>query len=179
MSKMKDLGEFEVKTGKVIVSDPCYERPEEMGHRLNGELRDVKNGSWYAKIVEKDNRVAKLICYYHDNPIFNDSNFRGWTGIMDFEVAVDSGQAGVFDSKYYKDDEVVKTCKRKYKGDPINPEDKWYSICCDRTLSKNRADVIPFGAVSSTGYGDGCYIASIKKDKNKIVGIIIDFGIGD
>ena len=172
------VGEFEVETGKVIVSDPCYERPEEMGHRLNGELKNVKNGSWIANIIEIDGRVGYLICHHQKNPVFT-PRASGWKKIRDFEVAVDSGQGGVFDSKYYKDDEVVKACNRKYKGDPINPEDKWYSICCDRTLSKDMAGVIPFGVVSSTGYGDGCYDASIKKDKNKIVGIMIDFGLGD
>ena len=33
----------------------------------------------------------------------------------------------------------------------------WYIHCCDLTLGKQQADVIPYGMVFSSGYGDGCY----------------------
>ena len=35
----------------------------------------------------------------------------------------------------------------------------WYSHCCDLTLGKQQAGVIPYGVVFSSGYGDGCYTA--------------------
>lgn len=56
------------------------------------------------------------------------------------------------------------------------PDDLWYSSCCDLTLSEIGAGVIPGGAVSSSGYGDGGYVASISTDDNsEIVAIRIVF----
>jgi len=67
---------------------------------------------------------------------------------LDFEVGVDSGQAGVFDLSHYWNDSVAPE---------VAPEEVWYSMCCAVTLSECSAGVVPFGAVSSSGYGDGGY----------------------
>jgi hypothetical protein len=50
-------------------------------------------------------------------------------------------------------------------------------MCCDRTLHKDQAGVIPFGAVSSSGGGDGYYKCLVKKDGDEVVGVLIDFEV--
>jgi hypothetical protein len=70
-------------------------------------------------------------------------------------VGVDSGQAGIFDASNYRNDNVI-------VGMPENAHicgklDKFYGACCDVTLGDVGAGVIPFGFVSSSGWGDGGY----------------------
>jgi len=179
--EIERVGKFKVVSGEIIVSDPCYDKPEEMNIKnLSGRLK-AKNGEWRAKVVTSDEgdwgqRVAYLICNHIDHPIKHDS--QGLVGV-DFEVAVDSGQAGVFDSSNFKDDASVGGLKRYYKEDAICEDEPWYSICCDRTLNDDGpgAGVIPHGAVSSTGYGDGGYECLVKKDGDEVVGVVINFGL--
>lgn len=146
-----ELGSFEVVSGKLAVSDPCY-APDVW---CRGELTNVENGSWYASIVKHDcgdwgQRVAKLTIVHES---CDDS--QGLTRQKaPFEVGVDSGQAGFFDAAHYQDSSVIPDAKPAPADDPSEP---WYQYCCDITLSPIRAGVLPFGVVSSTGYGDGGY----------------------
>jgi hypothetical protein len=48
----------------------------------------------------------------------------------------------------------------------ICQEEPWFSICCDRTLNDSQWGVIPYGCVSSSGYGDGCYEVNYISDKD-------------
>lgn len=48
-----DLGEFEVKSGEVVVSDPCYKMPT----RCRGVLKKVRKGRWYALAHVSDEGV--------------------------------------------------------------------------------------------------------------------------
>jgi len=124
--------------------------------------------------MKSDGRVFGLLAHYEKEPIsFEDSR---WDR-QEFEVGVDSGQEGIFDFTSFKKDELVKGLKRLYKNDPICPEDPWYSFCCDRTLAEMGAGVIPGGAVSSSGYGDGVYTCSTVKSEKKVIGILIDYGV--
>ena len=48
---------FEIKSGKVVLSDPCYE----LGTWCQGIVNNVKNGEWFADAEYVDsfgNRVA-------------------------------------------------------------------------------------------------------------------------
>ena len=54
--------------------------------------------------------------------------------------------------------------------------EKWYDMCCSKTLDRETlGGVIPFGAVSSTGYGDGSYECTYQKINNEIVAIKINY----
>lgn len=64
--------------------------------------------------------------------------------IADFEVGVDSGQAG-----FYDNDNFI----NRNGGD----DEKWYDKMCNITLSKEQAGVFTDGVVASSGYGDGGY----------------------
>ena len=142
-----DLGTFDVVSGKLTVSDPCYEP----GTWCAGELRNVLTGTWNAMAVTVDvgewgDRISRLIVYHDDYQ--RSKGLRKQTA--PFEVGVDSGQAGFFDSSHYQDDSIIDDRSTDYG-------DIWYSHCCHVTLARPKAGVIPFGVVSSSGFGDGGY----------------------
>ena len=41
--------------------------------------------------------------------------------------------------------------------------DLWYNHACDITLSEMSAGVMPYGVVSSSGFGDGSYVCYTHK----------------
>jgi hypothetical protein len=95
-----------------------------------------------------------------------------------FEVGVDSGQAGIFDVDHYKDDSVFGNKKPKFERSTLDESgNKWYAFCCDATLyTKYTAGVIPYGAVSSSGFGDGGYPCIYWTDESgEIVKVAIGF----
>ena len=47
--------------------------------------------------------------------------------------------------------------------------DLWYRHVCDITLSKMSAGVLPYGAVSSSGFGDGGYTCYTHADENGVI----------
>ena len=55
-------------------------------------------------------------------------------------------------------------------------ENKWYGACCDITLdSEEKVGCIPYGVVSSSGWGDGGYDSFLCKKSGKVVGVRIEF----
>jgi hypothetical protein len=165
--KIKELGKFDVITGTVVLSDPCYE--------INGGcqqvIENILPGTWECKILGWDGRVAELMARHSTN-VGRNAKWTEGPG----KIGVDSGQAGIFDEAHYRDDAVEDGVAR-IGPDVICPEEPWYSLCCDRSLnSKSGAGVIPFGVVSSSGYGDGEYSCYIQRDKKvQVIGIKIVF----
>jgi hypothetical protein len=155
----KELGEFQITSGSVYISDPCYD----IGTWCQGKTDNVKNGTWKAHIIIATNeetgwgnRVAELVAI-HESAIDNKFEFEENSGA---DIGVDSGQAGIFDKEVYKG------------GDDEN----WYEECCDKTLSENQAGVLEGGVVSSSGFGDGSYNAFYERDEEgNIIAIKIDF----
>lgn len=136
---LKQVGSFENRSGEFIVSDPSYER----GVFCQGKITNVKKGKWLAFTeTQEDGRVAELQVE-HDSCC---DPFSEWNK-CDFEVGVDSGMAGIFDSIVYKnnlnEDFLVK--------------------------SGEMAVVIPGGTLSSSGYGDGSYTAYCARSFDKEV----------
>jgi len=164
---------FEIQTGKVYVSDPCYE----VGTWCQLHLEKVRTGTWQMDMEHDDHEVVSaLVCRHIDcrYPLF---------GELAGEIGVDSGQAGVFDSQYYKSNKVAQGIELTSEDSPIVDEDSdeyedggaWYNLCCDKTLGDECGGVIPFGALSSSGYGDGGYNVWVAKENDEIVGIKIIF----
>lgn len=160
LDDFEPIGQFEIKSGSVRVTDPCYER----GTWCAGTIDEVKNGVWEAfiKMDSYDGRVAELAVFHKDipNKLVKDSN---WLE-QGIDVGVDSGQAGVFDDELYPEGETGEY------GD----EDSFYGKCCQLTIDKG-SGTLSFGAVSRSGYGDGSYICYTIEDKDNIVGIKIVF----
>ena len=162
--EVRNLGTFNVSSGKVIVSDPCYDR----GTLCAGLLENVKNGTWNASVDVLSSsethgwgkRVGTLYAYTKHSL----SSFQQHT-VAKFEVGVDSGQAGIFCDSVYP-----------HGSTGEYGEDGFYGICCNLTLSNEQAGVLLGGVVSSSGYGDGGYTCSYLRDENgEIVSIRITF----
>lgn len=166
-----DLGPFEMISDRMAVSDPCYDA--EVWCR--GELKDVLPGMWEASVIKRDEgewgmRAARLIAVHVD---YADSDVEPMTRAP-FEVGVDSGQAGLFDARHYRDDAVVAEPDTAVNGG--NPGALWYMRCCHLTLTKLAAGVMPYGVVSSSGFGDGSYDCFYgRNSEGKIVRVELEF----
>ena len=169
------LGNFQIVSGKVRMTDPCYD----VDTWCSGEVEDVKCGTWLATVYHFDEQEWGIRNGYllvtHESYMFN-PELADWEKV-DFEVGVDSGQAGIFDSQYYKDGSVVPGPVNSNYGDCDVSED-WYGMCCDQTLdTEHSAGIVPYGVVSSSGYGDGGYEGLIIKQGGEVVAMMIDFGL--
>jgi hypothetical protein len=165
------LGHFEITTGEVVVSDPCYT----VGTWCQSRLNNVENGQWNAVIEKMDDgdwgvRVSSLLAYTGREPDAKD--FELQEGSL---VAVDSGQAGIFDINVYRNDDFAKPTQFLSESRQEEDGEKWYSSCCDATMSSDDAGVIIGGVVSSSGYGDGSYELFTVTKEDKVVAIKILF----
>ena len=161
------LGTFENESGVLRVSDPCYDKDVWCASTMN-----ALNGTWKSKIVYQDGQVAAILCHHESlDDIEPDSHL--WK--FESTAGVDSGQCGVFDDKYFRCDSQVYGLTREH--DKIICDDEpFYSFCCDRTLGEKQAGVLPYGAVSSSGYGDGSYkVVSVTNEDELVTAVLIDY----
>jgi len=134
---MHSVGAFEVTSGFIEISDPCYSGGD--GHRI-----PALNGTWVGEIEMSDEgswgmRVAKLRAH-REGILTPPFSFIGVAG-------VDSGQMSISDADKFH----------------LLPGDL-YDLVCDKT---SPAGIIEdFAVVSSTGYGDGGYDVVVSKDEN-------------
>ncbi|RAV14393.1 DUF4241 domain-containing protein [Paenibacillus contaminans] len=164
---MIELGKFQVESGKLVVSDPCFDLNDVP---VMGVLENARNGVWNG-LVEKTElddwgEVCSKLFAHHNNNSIDDLQ---WVR-CDFIIGVDSGQAGIFDIvKYRLSDSETEN------QDPDADSD-WYLACCDITESNDEAGVIDGGVVSRSGMGDGGYQAFLAKDeREQIIGVKIVF----
>ncbi|MBM7111671.1 DUF4241 domain-containing protein [Brevibacillus laterosporus] len=162
-----NLGTFQITSGTLVVSDPCYECQQ----GISGIVEEAAIGTWIGIIDQIDTgdwgERCAYVCAYHES--IDIEQVTNWEA-CDFIVGVDSGQAGIFEHQIYRvDDSVIGETK-------FMPEDRWYSSCCDQTLGEPKAGVINGGVVSSSGFGDGGYDAFIAKNaEGKVIAVQIVF----
>ena len=143
------VGEFDVKSGHIEVSDPCYEGG-------NGNHLKAKNGRWVAEVRRADEggwgvRIAALRASHEmfDGEIT--------TGIG--TASVDSGQMSISDGERFHN---------LLLGD--------YETACAATLGKLQTGIVGnYAAVSSSGYGDGGYQILAAQDHGEIVAVEVVF----
>lgn len=181
---MQKLGTFQIENG-VVISDPCYEfNVDEYKKGLDimkyFPKQYVMIGEWngYVKYDDESGRVA-ILRTSHSSITDEETNNMEWQ-LCKGTLGVDSGQLGVFDSKYFKDDNIVGDYPlAKYITNLNEKGQRFYAMCCQQTYDeknpKKRAGIIPFGVVSSSGYGDGCYNYSVIKKNGIICGFEIVF----
>ena len=167
---MQLIGEFTVTSGRVRVTDPCYCPTPRKGHGGDGlegrgvEVLAARNGRWVAKVELTDEdgswgggRVARLVVNHESYAMTLQLDRARTHGLF-----VDSGQMGVFDDAQFP-----------REPDQFEYEDsKFYGQACNLTLGNDSdgRDVhkfggcLTFGAVSTTGYGDGTYPGFIERD---------------
>lgn len=157
--------EFEVESGEVVVSDPCYGL---------GELTlEVKSGTWESEVEMREGRVGALRAST-EVPFYSQYNEHV------ANIPVDSGQAGIFEIGAYRNDNLVeaepKFWKEYQKSCKSTPGEYWYAACCDAKLyGDNPYGEVPGGVVASSGYGDGVYSVEVVREDDEIVAIKITF----
>ena len=171
---------FEVVSGKMIFSDPCYSVPT----WCQGIVNNVKNGEWIGVIEQSDMgdwgvRNSILLSMNVDaiakNPNLEQELITSGEPLP-FEGGVDSGQFGHFDFDNYRKDELAVDLVKAFEDDySTEVGDEWYRACCEITLHREFG-AMPFGIVSSSGFGDGAYTTyGIKDDSGQYVGFMTIF----
>lgn len=145
------IGSFEVASRELIVTDPGYR----FGSWFMGTLKPVRAGRWNAGISTVDvgewgSYVSKLTVWHESALEISDLR----KVKADFKVGADSGQAGFFDAAHYRKRSSLDVTPAETWS---NGKDVWYDRCCEITLSRTQAGVLPYGAVTSSGFGDGSY----------------------
>jgi hypothetical protein len=164
---MAKLGSFTVESGKIRITDPCYKKNED---HLSLQL-EALNGKWKAIAYYINKRCEMLYAFHEKASVRQNLEYVG-------NIPVDSGQAGIFDDKYYQDAtsiEYTPNFTADWEDDPNDPHGNWYKQCCELTLSEKKAGVIPFGCVASSGYGDGIYHVYIGYTDGKVSEVLIGF----
>lgn len=173
MSKLSSwcqyLGQFDCVSGEIVVSDPCYE----LDCVCADSIRNAIIGRWDACITIRDfgylgNRVTHICANAVGFPCDDDWRLRGR------DIGVDTGQAGLFDRRYFNDATVTQTADW---FSPARFDNAWYSLCCDRTLNGYGA-VIPYGVVRRSAFGDGIYRCHVCESGGRVSAIAIEF-VGD
>lgn len=167
-----ELGTFNISSGKVLITDPCYDKD----CVYQAKLDNVKCGAWFARVViQEEDRVSRLVAMHQ-----NYQKPRGltWKNVS-YDIGVDSGMAGMFDTNVYRDDSLVKETPRFISENGFIPwkdsGDVWFAMCADAVhYSNNSGGVLTGGCVSGTGYGDGVYKAeALRNGDGEVVGIRI------
>jgi hypothetical protein len=153
-----NFGEFEVKSDKLMISDPCYTR----GTWCQGIIENVIPGKWKTKAKIEPERTGRRV-HEISALLIGEKKPTAWEKCK-FEVGVDSGQAGIFDESIYPGGET---------GEYEEPG--FYNDCCQVT-AEAWCGVVPGGFVSRSGYGDGGYEAFISKNGDgKVVAVRVVF----
>lgn len=161
---MAEPQKFEITSGNMLVTDPCYDKNEE-DLKCQAKL-PAKNGTWLATAEYSDEdawgrRVSRIIAWHESN---RNGAFSFCTKMYSVDIGVDSGQAGFFDYDKYPAD----------PRDEIN-EREFYTPVSDLTLASDFG-TIDFGAVSSSGFGDGGYDLYVdKNDSGEAIAVWIEF----
>lgn len=211
---------FEVKSGALRVTDPCYD----MDTWCAGTLEDVKNGKWLAHVgYHIDEDELEMVRKWHQGKIdelqalidaAKDDDDRkileiwygqrirelkekdpveGYVGRVayiairhestiactppylknftesEIHVGVDSGQAGFFDLASFKAQSETAIENGNYNQD--TEHGKFYRSICEQTSNESGESfaIVPFGAASSSGFGDGGYGLYFLRDKDGLV----------
>jgi hypothetical protein len=174
------MKKFEITSGKMVISDPCYAIPT----WCQGVVERVKNGTWVSdveKVQSWGERVSILFAINEqalkDNPNLKDELINSQNELP-FTFGVDSGQLGFFDHEHYRNDNSATELPKYDFGDDYDVDggDVWYRAVCDLTLASEQWGVLPFGVVSSSGYGDGSYpVFAVTNEYDEYIGFMAIF----
>ncbi|WP_026828565.1 SMI1/KNR4 family protein [Exiguobacterium artemiae] len=143
------IGRFMVEGNELIVTDPYYGLEEDTDLQLI--LSNVKSGSWTAAIIYTEDEWVKQLLVFE-----GDKKRSGKWRRQEKLVVVDSALVGIFDRTAYRQNQAM----------------EFETI----VSSDDQAGIVSFGAVSTSGFGDGLYDVDIQYDVSRqIVGVRIDF----
>lgn len=170
--QLRKVGEFEVRSGTLFISDPSYEldRKELDGQEI---IEKAGDGIWSFYIFRDGYEVLTAFAVLKD--LEHESAALTTQEVP--RLLVDSGQIGIFDADLYRKDKqfsedfVPFCCYSERKQGWI-----FYGACCDCTLSREHAGVIPSGGVTKCrGGDDGIYSGRIYRYKEQAVAIMLEF----
>ena len=147
-------------SGRIVVSDPCYDlstdQPLGVRNKCGPHIFEAVTGTWQAHVEHwNGGMVGELRAYARGH--YSDA-----TTHVGRVVAVDSGQAGVFDADDYRSGATGCHCE--------DAQEEWY----ERVSFKNMIDVN--GVCSSHFGGDGCFDLYVDySHDNKVSAIRIVF----
>jgi len=159
----------------IIIDEKTHRNAELVALHENISKKNITSSSCSDNNDNNDNTTNQIVCDFIE--LVDDISWEKIDCSYFFGVCVDSGQAGIYDAKYFKDDNIVGDYKLA-KFIPINdPGDKWYSMNCKITMNYkwHCVDTVPYGVVSSSGYGDGMYDLFVASKNDKIVAVKIVF----
>jgi hypothetical protein len=173
-TKESKVGTFEVESGQLVVSDPCYSYrgPDWPNADLQSVLGNVRNGTW--RTVKKTSiffdepvgRVVSVKCFLQGvgDGLLNPARAE----LFNNNLAVDSGQMSIVDSICYP------SFVGKDHGEWGDADSGYYqAYLCHEDKG---AGVIQGGAVCSSGFGDGGYSGYLYRDaEGKVVGVEVVF----
>jgi hypothetical protein len=164
---------FEIKSGKMVVSDPCYTtNPPTWCQTI---LENVKNGTWVASVEIKDfGGWGERVHWLYATHTSNERGVKSEIG----NLGVDSGQLGFFDSEFYRNDDMATDLPKSDFGENYDREsgDSWYRSVCNLTLSDEQWGVMSMGVVSTSGIGDSSYYGEVERNEmGEVVSIIVYF----
>lgn len=189
---MESVGYFTVESGKLRITDPCYDD----GTRCMGDVEDAADGLWEGFVIMRQSgfgglRAGELLAFNIEEIRRPSAEGLAWAR-MPFEVGVDSGQAGIFDWGSFP--------HGKRGEDGHHNKDAFYDRCCQTTLGEdihprvqarrtqkgvclhNRrpaaGPVDGMGVVSESGDGDGRYRCFVARKNGKVIAVKIPF-LGD
>lgn len=146
ITKVIELGTINIESGKVQISDPCYNPDEWCSH-----TKEVKKGEYICKVLKKSDgwgdRNGEIIINHVSTPK------KKATDLICCPT-VDSGQCGFFDAEYYD------KYHKKAFIDEDEEDKKWYRRIMDITLNDgndNCGTIDGVGVLSESGWGDGMY----------------------
>lgn len=165
-----ELGSLALVSGTIRATDPCYQKDTWCALTFAS-----LPGTWVAECLtgptDWHHRVKELLIRHESAPAAIFSDRAGFIKVG--SAGVDSGQCGFFDENRYPTD------KEEFEYE----EGRFYGDCCSLTLDKQSpgGGVIPqgFGAVTSSGFGDGSYpVFTLTNDAGQAIAAVIVF-IGD
>lgn len=158
MEKTEFIGQIQIKTDAIRITDPCYER----GTWCCGYIDDTKTGTWEVSIKTIDSSVGELHMYHVD--IKKETLKKSHWIEQEFTIGVDSGQCVVIDDDIYPIGDTGE----------YGELDTFYGKCCD-LIDNDGIGLMDRGVVCSSGYGDGTYTCYTLEEKGKTVGVKVIF----
>lgn len=158
-----------IKSGKVTISDPCYE-PDIW---CAGVVENMKNGVYNCYGHMQEGRVAEISMVHVDTELLHNPVWEE----LEADIGVDSGQCGFFDHEYYNENGGDQRDTDEWAiGD-----DSFYGKACALTIGEPSQFGVfeEYAFVSSAGYGDGSYQAytheTLEDDSEQIDAIKVVF----
>ncbi len=142
------IGEFEVTSGSLTVSDPSYG----VEVQCKGTLAPVLNGTWEGMLTEVGNEPESLMVYAKSAD-FESLALREKLEKFEGIIGVDTAQVGIYDTNSF----------------PKVSEEIWDLIEGDKYEKAGWVISLPYGVVARTAHGDGMYDCIYSKNADGII----------